>query len=317
MAGNDVCSDIEYASVNGQVALGDLQKFDKKYPYPLVDVEAGKCYRFRYIMMASNAENYIVRLAGHNMTLIALDGVDVEPIQITTLNMHIGERADVVVCADQKPGYYPMEMTYDCRFSIPSLLPFRVLILLLRLIFHNNSATDACTLTPGHFIPPGFHAVSSCNFFSFLHYSGEREWPFYGAPTSPKGTGGGAHPAAVSGVGFDLTNAEDWKKTHPIEDSSEPDEPDARFVITLGLNGPTFSKPTDRPLTRKWRRVPEEINLIEKDCVTCELTAIHSHAAQVEGGTWILTVAASRGQSPQPRSFTQRADLVARPMYRS
>jgi len=225
MAGNDVCSDIEYASVNGQVALGDLQKFDKKYPYPLVDVEAGKCYRFRYIMMASNAENYIVRLAGHNMTLIALDGVDVEPIQITTLNMHIGERADVVVCADQKPGYYPMEMTYDY----------------------------ACTLTPGHFIPPGFHAVSSCNFFSFLHYSGEREWPFYGAPTSPKGTGGGAHPAAVSGVGFDLTNAEDWKKTHPIEDSSEPEEPDARFVITLGLNGPTFSKPTDRPLTRgRW-----------------------------------------------------------------
>ena len=51
MAGNDVCSDIEYASVNGQVALGDLQKFDKKYPYPLIDVEAGKCYRFRYIMM--------------------------------------------------------------------------------------------------------------------------------------------------------------------------------------------------------------------------------------------------------------------------
>ena len=117
MAGNDVCSDIEYASVNGQVALGDLQKFDKKYPYPLVDVEAGKCYRFRYIMMASNAENYIVRLAGHNMTLIALDGVDVEPIQITTLNMHIGERADVVVCADQKPGYYPMEMTYDCELE--------------------------------------------------------------------------------------------------------------------------------------------------------------------------------------------------------
>ena len=64
--------------------------------------------------IASNAENYIVRLAGHNMTLIALDGVDVEPIQITTLNMHIGERADVIVCADQKPGYYPMEMTYDC-----------------------------------------------------------------------------------------------------------------------------------------------------------------------------------------------------------
>jgi hypothetical protein len=32
MAGNDVCSDIDYASVNGQVATGDLQKYSNKYP---------------------------------------------------------------------------------------------------------------------------------------------------------------------------------------------------------------------------------------------------------------------------------------------
>ena len=44
-------------------------------------------------MMASNAENYIFRVAGHNMTLIALDGVDVDPIMVTDINMHIGERA--------------------------------------------------------------------------------------------------------------------------------------------------------------------------------------------------------------------------------
>ena len=42
MAGNDVCSDIEYASVNGIVATGDLQKFHKEYPYPLIDVDEGK-----------------------------------------------------------------------------------------------------------------------------------------------------------------------------------------------------------------------------------------------------------------------------------
>ena len=65
MAGNDVCSDIEYASVNGQVALGDLQKFDKKYPYPLVDVEAGKCYRFRYIMMASRKNIMMPMVSDH------------------------------------------------------------------------------------------------------------------------------------------------------------------------------------------------------------------------------------------------------------
>ena len=77
MAGNDVCSDIDYASVNGQWAIGQYQDFDKKYPYPLIDVEQGKCYRMRLMMMASNAENYIFSIAGHSMKLIALDGEDV------------------------------------------------------------------------------------------------------------------------------------------------------------------------------------------------------------------------------------------------
>ena len=54
VAGNDVCSDIDFGSLNGQVAWGNLQKFDKRYPYPLVEVEQGKCYRMRMIMMASN-----------------------------------------------------------------------------------------------------------------------------------------------------------------------------------------------------------------------------------------------------------------------
>lgn len=221
MPGNDVCSDIEHASVNGVVATGNLQKYEKAYPYPLINVEEGKCYRMRFIAMMSNAENYIVTLAGHNMTLVSLDGVDVEPIMITTLNMHIGERADVIVCANQKPGYYPMELKYDY----------------------------ACTLTPGHFIPPGFHAVSSCMFYAFLHYAETSAYP----PTSPKGTGGGEFPAPVSGVGFDLTNPGDWNKTKPLVVIPEPEEPDVRYVVSLGLNGPTYSAPTDEPLTRgRW-----------------------------------------------------------------
>ena len=52
-------------------------------------------------MMASNAENYIVTTAGHDMTLISLDGVDVRPIQISEFNLHIGERLDVILCANQ------------------------------------------------------------------------------------------------------------------------------------------------------------------------------------------------------------------------
>eukprot|EP00466_Bigelowiella_natans_P018286 jgi/Bigna1/78085/fgenesh1_pg.52_\ len=253
MAGNDVCSDIDYASVNGQVAWGDLQKFDaKKYPYPLIDVEPGKCYRMRLIMMASNAENYIVEFSGHNTTLVSLDGVDVKPIQVRRLNMHIGERADVVLCADQKPGYYPIQLMYDY----------------------------ACTLTKGHFIPPGFHPVSSCKFYAFLHYTGQHEL-LYGPPKTPQGTGGGASPAPTSGADFDLTNPWNWNLTEPLDVQPEPEEPDVRFVVTLGLLGPLYKKAEDRPLTKScwymdidgrrwsWSKPPSPL-LHTKGGTTCE-----------------------------------------------
>ena len=215
MAGNDVCADVDHASLNGMVAWGDLQlkpRFFKKstvdlkkYPFPLVDVAKGKCYRLRLIMMASNVENYIFSVAGHNMTLISLDGEPVVPLAITEINMHIGERADVILCADQEPGYYPIKMVYDY----------------------------ACALTPGNFIPPGFHPVSACNFYSFMHYANETEHG-YGPPDSIEGTGGGAHPKPTSGVAFDLTNPGDWfGKTHPIDIRPEPEEPDVRCVRML------------------------------------------------------------------------------------
>eukprot|EP00939_MAST-03C_sp_MAST-3C-sp1_P001867 g1867.t1 len=232
MAGNDVCSDIDWASVNGEIATGQYQKFDKKYPYPLIDVEKGKCYRLRLIMMASNAENYIVSFAGHGMKLIALDGEDVSPINISSINMHIGERADVILCATEPAGYYPIQFHYDY----------------------------ACAMSPHGgpgglppFIPPGFHEVSSCRFYAFLHYKVAHEWT-YGPPTSPEGTGGGKHPRVAPGVPFDLTRPADWKKTHMQKTASwiKP-KPDYSFHVSLGLNGPLYKNPTDLPLTRgRW-----------------------------------------------------------------
>jgi len=239
--GNDVCSDMDYGSLNGQVGPGDKQDvFDPAYPYPLVDVEQGKCYRFRIIAMMSNVENYVFTLAGHNMTLISLDGTDVEPIMITSINMHIGERADVIVCADQEPGYYKMGFRYDY----------------------------GCGLEKGHFIPPGFHPVKNCAFSGMLHYTNGKEGIFsYEAPKMPgnraSGEGGGKDPKPVHGVPFDLTNPPDWSKTQPLELRPEPEEPDARYLISLGLKGPVYSKVTDLPLEKgQWymdldeRRMP-------------------------------------------------------------
>jgi len=88
-----------------------------------------------------------------------------------------------------------------------------------------------------------------------LHYANEPEGrPFhYGPPTSPKGTGGGANPKPVSGPSFDLTNPSAWTLTEPVDVRPEKPEPDARFTISLGLNGPLYNDPTDDPLTKgRW-----------------------------------------------------------------
>jgi len=213
MAGNDVCADIRWGSINGQYGNGSAA-----YPYPIIQVEHGKCYRMRWLMMGSNTENFVVDVKGHNMTLISLDGVDVKPIQVTEVNMHLGERADTIICADQEPGNYLITLDYDY----------------------------ACSLTPGNFIPPGFSPVPACKFYGYLNYKGHND-----VPTDTKGTGGGKNPKPTTGLRFDLTNVEAWNMTSPlIEQEPEPAEPDVRYVVNLGLKGPTYSKPTDNPLTK-------------------------------------------------------------------
>ena len=53
--GNPVCSEIDKATWNGQ--WGDGSEED---PWPLVMVEAGKCYRLRFIGMMGQAQNFQV-----------------------------------------------------------------------------------------------------------------------------------------------------------------------------------------------------------------------------------------------------------------
>ena len=159
--GNDVCADVRMVSWNGIYGDGSVE-----YPYPTIQVEKDKCYRMRFIFMGVNTENLIISMAGHRMLLISKDGVDLAPINVTSFNMHLGERYDVIVCADQAPGNYLMSAKYDY----------------------------ACSLTPGHFIPPGFSAVPACEFFSFLNYKGHTDLPInqHGSPITapPLGPGG-------------------------------------------------------------------------------------------------------------------------------
>jgi len=211
MPGNDVCADIRWGSVNGQYGNGS-----KAYPFPIVEVEKGKCYRVHYIMFGANTENFVVDIKGHNQTLISLDGVPVQPLKVNAINMHLGERASTILCADQEPGNYLITLDYDY----------------------------ACSLTPGNFIPPGFSVVPSCLFYAYLKYKSEGDLAH-----DLKGTGGGQHPKPVDGVRFDLTNNEAWDLTRPVQFDPEPEEPDVRYVINMGLKGPAYKDVKSAPLT--------------------------------------------------------------------
>merc|ERR1711871_1560019 len=112
------------------------------------------------------------------MGMVSIDGAyDVKPVQVRRFNLHLGERVDVIICADQEPGNYLIHAQYDY----------------------------ACALVKpphGGVHPPGFHFVPTCDFFAYLHYEGEDRFP-----KGLNGTGGGRNPAPVTGADFDLTTA--------------------------------------------------------------------------------------------------------------
>jgi hypothetical protein len=132
----------------------------------------------------------------------------------------------VIVCAYQEPGNYLISARYDY----------------------------ACTLTEGNFIPPGFSAVPACEFYAFLKYTSHKELPTNqrGSPfkAAPLGSGGGLNSKEVGGVEYDLTQFKSYAYAKPLNPEPEPEEPDVRYVINLGLKGPVYSDPTDRPMSK-------------------------------------------------------------------
>jgi len=206
--GNPVCAEIDKASFNGQWGDGS-----KDYPWPKVVVEKGKCYRLRFIGIMGQAQNFQVSMAGHNMTIIAVDGADTVPTMVSQFNLHAGERVDVVVCADQAPGNYLLSAVYD-----------------LATFLENAPA-------------PNMPKVDTSKFWGFLNYKGHNEEPgsatkkYFGGYNAPKGTGGGASPVAVSGPTWDTNLASNWKIVKNLRPKPEPEKADVSFNFHVGIEG--------------------------------------------------------------------------------
>lgn len=182
----------------------------------MVTVQQGKCYRLRFIGMMGQAQNFLIQIAGHNMTLIAVDGADVQPTMLSSFNLHAGERADVVVCANQAPGNYLMSATYDL----------------------------ACFLETAP--APHMPRVDSCKYWAFLNYQGHTTLPgkaskkLLGGYDPPGGTGGGAKPLPAAGPVWDTNLASNWGIVKNLNITQEPAQADVTYVLDVGVAGPDF-----------------------------------------------------------------------------
>lgn len=209
--GNPVCAEIDKATWNGVWGDGSSD-----YPWPMVTVEQGKCYRLRFIGMMGQTQNFQISIAGHNMTLIALDGADVQPIKLSQINLHAGERADVVVCADQEEGNYLMSAVYDLATSLET--------------------------APA----PNMPKVDSSKFWAFLNYKGHTDKPgkakhkFLGGYEPPAGTGGGKNPKKTSGPAWDTNLKSNWGVVKNLNPMPQQPKADVSIVIDVGVIGPNF-----------------------------------------------------------------------------
>jgi FtsP/CotA-like multicopper oxidase with cupredoxin domain len=88
-------------SVNGHVGDGS-----ERYPYHLVPIESGVCYRLRFVYAHSYSAYGKISIAGHTFKVISIDGQDIVPIEVDSFNLHQGGRLDILLCANQAPGMY-------------------------------------------------------------------------------------------------------------------------------------------------------------------------------------------------------------------
>jgi FtsP/CotA-like multicopper oxidase with cupredoxin domain len=64
-------------------------------------------------MISRNQMNFAI--ANHNMTIVQVEGTNVEPVVVSSVDLSSGQRYDVLVTMDQEPGSYLMQTTVRLR----------------------------------------------------------------------------------------------------------------------------------------------------------------------------------------------------------
>ncbi|KAJ8683446.1 hypothetical protein QAD02_019238 [Eretmocerus hayati] len=94
--------------VNGKGRFHEFKRNNKSYytPTEIFAVDENKRYRFRLINTGADDCPIRVSFDKHVMTVISLDGKDIEPTLVTAIDSWPGERVDFVIHANQKPDTY-------------------------------------------------------------------------------------------------------------------------------------------------------------------------------------------------------------------
>ncbi|KAH9479110.1 fatty-acyl coenzyme A oxidase [Psilocybe cubensis] len=72
-------------------------------PLTVITVEQNKRYRFRLVSMSCDP-NFTFNIDGHNMTIIEVDGVNVKPLVVDSIQIFAGQRYSFVLNATQAQG---------------------------------------------------------------------------------------------------------------------------------------------------------------------------------------------------------------------
>ncbi|KAK7682785.1 laccase, multicopper oxidase, benzenediol:oxygen oxidorectuctase [Cerrena zonata] len=71
----------------------------------VINVTKGKRYRFRLVSISCDP-NYVFSIDGHNMTIIEVDGVNSQPLNVDSIQIFAGQRYSFVLNANQNVGNY-------------------------------------------------------------------------------------------------------------------------------------------------------------------------------------------------------------------
>jgi FtsP/CotA-like multicopper oxidase with cupredoxin domain len=129
-------------SFNNSLLCLDTCQGDPLALLATVNVTEGQTYRLRII----NSGQLVLMnfaIAGHNLTIVQVEGTNVEPVPVNSLDIAPGQRYDVLVTADQPASSYMIETTIRAR-EIPDVKG--------RAVFHYEGAEvslpDAAPLHP-------------------------------------------------------------------------------------------------------------------------------------------------------------------------